>query len=423
MNDNQNHNTLKPNDAPTTPINNKPLFITEEESAPPPLSTQWVGGSADQQASEPVSHNSGTPTNQPSEPLVPPANRPSDPQSSLPPIMSAPPKKKGKGKLIAGIAAVLIIIVALPIGLILVGQNQELRKNAAATLPSEGGTTCTADAVVGTTTDSNGCTRNIHTREDCSRYEGGPYNCPTSNPVTTTPQPVTTTPGASGSGESGSQTGGAQCAENPGNPIKAEIDGLDIYSQGCAVVASFVSRFGTDAGAAWAAQHSLESVCNPTGIGMDTAACDGQTINSQNSINLWNTLYSVARQQGNVGRACINWVEEHNRAVNYCGGTPAGTTTTGGGSAAGSGGAPQCTGVRIYKYPYGTSNLIANGSQLRGGDPIKVCLVSTGNGTPMVNVNGREGVAQENGPQGEKCLQYDISADATTLNARGWINY
>ena len=57
------------------------------------------------------------------------------------------------------------------------------------------------------------------------------------------------------------------------------------------------------------------------------------------------------------------------------------------------------------------------------GDAIKVCLVSTGNGTPMVNVNGREGVAQENGPQGEKCLQYDISGDATTLSANGWITY
>ncbi len=52
---------------------------------------------------------------------------------------------------------------------------------------------CPRDAVVGTRIDAQGCTRNIHTREDCSQYEGGAYNCPavpTPQPPVPTQQPV-----------------------------------------------------------------------------------------------------------------------------------------------------------------------------------------------------------------------------------------
>lgn len=412
MGDNQN---------PNTPAN-KPLFITEEEATPPPLATQGIGGSVNQPA--------GIPADRPTEA----SNfRPTDfSASSLPPIMPAPPQKKGKGKLIAGIVAVLLIVVALPVGLILVGQSQEIRKQAAIS-EGGGGGSCGKDDIVGTTTDSDGCTRNIHTREDCTRYEGGPYSCPSANTVTPAPQPVTPPPSTGGTSNSGGGRGGdnsgpltgdqAICGRDAGPRVQAD-DGSYIYTQGCGVVNAFADQYGTQASAWWAARHNLEVACTPTGIGADTNACDGQSMLSQNSLDVLARFYNQAKSEGNASRACINWMEEHNRSVNYCGGTPpaAGATTGGGGTAIG-GSAPQCSGVRIYKYPYGTSNLISNGSQLRSGDPIKVCLVSTGNGTPMVNVNGREGIAQENGPQGEKCLQYDVPADATTLNARGWINY
>jgi len=48
--------------------------------------------------------------------------------------------------------------------------------------------TCPKDGVVGTTKDDQGCTRNIHTREDCSQYLGGPFACPAPAPAAT-PQP------------------------------------------------------------------------------------------------------------------------------------------------------------------------------------------------------------------------------------------
>jgi len=50
--------------------------------------------------------------------------------------------------------------------------------------------TCPKDGVVGTTKDDQGCTRNIHTREDCSQYLGGPFACPAAPTSAPTPAPT-----------------------------------------------------------------------------------------------------------------------------------------------------------------------------------------------------------------------------------------
>ena len=396
--------------------NPKPLFITEEEVAPPPLTS--------------------FPVAPPPTPPIPPSSPIFKIDNSLPPIMSTPPKKKGKGKLIAGIAAVLVIVVALPIGLILVGQNQELRKNAAVDGGGgDGGAPtgtfeCSQDEADNGARDEecaigNGCTGTKYSEYDSSDDGqiychwsgcGEPITCP--QPTTAPSQPTTALPSSSpttavvapeptsgsGTGRNGESAGGnwaSSCsALSQVGHIVSSNDGKRIDDEAlssCAVVQQFVTQWGDRSGRRWAVERTCGSSV--------AQSCDGNKTLDGEQGNI------VADFIGRFGsNACSRWVTDHNAVPSVA-------------AACQTGGAPACTGVRIYKYPYGTSDLISNGSQLMPGDAIKVCLVSTGNGTPMVNVNGREGVAQENGPQGEKCLQYDISGDATTLSANGWITY
>ncbi len=431
----------------------KPLFVTEEEHtappAPPALGNQGIGISGKQGIGSSVPGNpiAGSPDTLIPTPPTPPTasaapvvnivNNPTPPPGDdsppkknsgpiLPPIMEVP-KKKGKGKLIAGLAAVLLLVVSIPLAVFVIGQNTELRNRAAQDGDGGGGCSDLASdppATVRTETDGDGCTRNVHVRADCSEYQGGPYACPSTQapppPAATTPAASTPAPSTGGGDNSGDNSGpvggnAGICGRDAGEAVKAS-DGTDIYSQGCSVVNAFADKYGTQAGAWWAARHNLEVVCNPTGIGMDTAACDGQTMLSQNSLGVLTSFY------GYGSKACINWVEEHNKAVNYCGGSPpAGTTGSGTSTATGggAGSANQCTGVKIYKYPFQEANLVSSpyNGKLVPGDRIQICLLTSGSGgSAEVNVNSSGwGSANQSGPNRSNCYDHTIAADATTL--------
>lgn len=444
-------------------VQNKPLFVTEEEpAAPPPPPTP--GGAP--------SVSPPTLPSTPIVPLVPPADRsqpsspvspsPSSPptggdgsqkknsDSILPPIIEVP-KKKSRAKLVAGLAAVLLLVVSIPLAVFVLGQNTELREKAS---PADETFSCTPGEYRRTCTERPyGCTYRVYQCNESGDSEndlGTETNCalapsecnewaPTSTPTQATPtestRPACTDQctgvsscrdqggsvdnsmscsgstvcciGGDGTGGStptpGDGTGGGavsqRCAENPGD-APAATDGNNIYSQGCSVVASFVNVWGQEAGRRWMWEHNLELACQSTTL--DSTACDGQTLRQQ-STNVLQDFYSVT---SNKAQACSNWVTQHN--------SDPGTTCQ---SAAG---ANQCTGVRIYKYPYDVNNEVSapfNG-KLAGGDPIKVCLLTSGSGgRPEVAFDGAQNweFAGETGPRGEACRQHDIPAGATTL--------
>src|SRR3989338_2831310 len=445
----------------SSPSQNKPLFVTEEESTAPPAPV------ASAPPAFPVPNPAlATPSLPSLEPKVEPPKSPTPvlppifagggggSSGTLPPVMSVK-KKASKAKLIAGLAAVALLVVAIPLAVFVISQNTELREKAADADIGGGG--CEADGVVGTTTDGAGCTRNVHSRSDCSTYEGGPYDCPgpqqpVQNPVdagkqnrednsdnpdstgqrcdkdavirTTTDSqgctrnvhtredcttyeggayncPATGGGGTSGiGGASGGQSGGSSgqsgaCSgiENAGPLVSYPSEGIDLGNQtyaNCSVVTDFVGKYGSHAGKAWA----LERTCK----GGVSAACDGQNLITQSADVVQRLLYGYGES------ACSAWVTEHNTEVKNCQG------------------ATQCTGIKIYKYPYNSNNLVSKpyDQKLAPGDPVKLCLVATGPGTPEVNINGSGWrVAQETNSAGERCLQYDIPGDATSMSVEG----
>lgn len=145
--------SLPPDDQPSS---NKPLFVTEEEapaapfsaaaptnlgnipspSMPSPAPTPLIPTSPPPTpftaaSPPPFSANTSRPVKPDASPAPVTPAASGDAKTSLPPVFGTPPKKGGRGKLIAGIVAVMIVIIAIPVGLYLVGQNQELRKKAA----------------------------------------------------------------------------------------------------------------------------------------------------------------------------------------------------------------------------------------------------------------------------------------------------
>lgn len=72
-----------------------------------------------------------TPVSDSSVPPPPPALPEPEPETgSLPPLVSPPAKKKGLPKALFGIAALLLLVVSIPVGVFLVRQTQELRTGA-----------------------------------------------------------------------------------------------------------------------------------------------------------------------------------------------------------------------------------------------------------------------------------------------------
>ncbi|MDO8452346.1 MAG: hypothetical protein Q7S79_01195 [bacterium] len=76
--------------------------------------------------------------------------------------------------------------------------------------------------------------------------------------------------------------------------------------------------------------------------------------------------------------------------------------------------------IVVYKYPYNIGNKIDK-SAIRPGDDLKFCLPNATSGTPMITINnGTPKVANENGAgAGEKCYQFDVPDDATSLKVTG----
>ncbi len=411
-----------------------PPIVTEEEyapPAPPPTSGgQNIGTPVNQSISDPVPQNISEPVGQspsmpatppssdPPIPLVPPAPPSSD--SILPPVME-PPKKKSRGKLIAGLAAVLLLVVSIPLAVFVIGQSTELREKAA--LDDGGGGSCTKDAVIDTTIDSNGCTRNVHTREDCSKYNGAAYDCPSTakcekdravgqtkdkngctrnvhqrEDCTTYEGDPYACPSVGGGGpdegtDADADTSACSGIERAGALVHAGAEGVNLGNQqyaNCETVKQFVDKYNEYAGRAWAA----ERVCNSS----VPAAKDGQNIITQDA-------GVVAQYLGLGAGGCQAWVNAHNTELAGSSGATA---------------ANQCTGVKIYKHPYNTSNEVKApfGGKLAGGDPVKVCLVVSGTGgRPEVAFDGTDNweFAGDTGPGGEPCKQHDIPAGASTL--------
>lgn len=356
----------------------------------------------------------------------------------LPPVIT-PPTKKGKGKIIAAIAAVVLLLISIPVGVILVRQNLEVREKAAfddddggeVEYPYECETSCpggTSGTCGGHVYDAeSGCACET-ADETCTPDEAGPTDppaTPTDPPATPTIQPPSgnecTNEGGSCVGSSGvcanqggrvdtgySCSSGVCCMGASGSPSDpntpcpgienagplvhtSEGDNVDLGNQqyaSCDVVASFVAQYGTFAGRAWAVQHT----CQPN----VAAACDGQNLITQSADVVQRLLGA------NGANACQVWVNQHNTDVNNC--------TT----------APSCVPISVYKYPYDAQFKVTNLNSLKPGDPVKFCINASYGGSPQVRINGGSWrVAQENGSNGEKCFQYDIPGDATTLTVEG----
>lgn len=93
-----------------------PVFQPEQDAPPPPETI--------------IEPRQGT-IPEPPLPPPPPALSESEPETdSLPPLVSPPAKKKGLPKALFGIAALLLLVVSIPVGVFLVKQSQELRSRA-----------------------------------------------------------------------------------------------------------------------------------------------------------------------------------------------------------------------------------------------------------------------------------------------------
>ena len=450
------------------PPSNKPLFVSEEEHAPPPPPVGTP--SADTKPPAPIAPpalpplptlgTSAPPLNSTPSPKlpVPPVTTPLPPAgggssgdgedkkknsgSILPPIVEAP-KKKSRAKLFAGLAAVLLLVLSIPLVVFVIGQNTELRERASAgewrddPAGAPEGYTWEASCGSSECSQNSDCPSGANGQEGwCYGFESG-FRCLqlVQNQSTPTPQnftcnsvsgqyctadrcgnygdisgsgtcpdfaptccsqaagQATPTPTTGGGTGGGSGTTACPGIENAGPLVHAGTEGINLGNQTyapCNVVTDFVSRYNTYAGRAWA----VERVCNDS----VPAASDGQNLITQSE--------AVVAQYLSQGRnGCQAWVTAHNAELT---GGGAGTT------------ANQCTGVRIYKYPYNINNEVSapfNG-KLAEGDPIKVCLITSGSGgRPEVAFGGTQNweFAGETGPRNEACRQYDIPAGAVTL--------
>lgn len=408
--------------APTpAPVPFSPPVVHEEVSEPEaPASPD---GSQGGPVTHPPEHDDAPPVSAPPPTSPPPAG---GNFGRLPPVIT-PPTKNGNGKIIAVIAAVVLLLISIPVGVILVRQNLEVREKAREVYDEcEIDNTCDEPIPDHPTPNPNPPTEApteapqqptqapaepdpsppSDDENECSN-EGG--SCVGSSGVCSNQGGYTSDASCSGNGiccmgSSGSPSvptstptptsGISACPgiENAGPLVHAGTEDINLGNQSyadCATVTNFVNQYGVYAGRGWA----VERVC---GNGNVTAACDGQKLITQSADVVQRLLGA------NGANACQVWVNQHNTDVNNC--------TT----------APSCVPISVYKYPYDAQFKVANLNSLKPGDPVKFCINASYGGSPQVRINGGSWrVAQENGSNGEKCFQYDIPGDATTLTVEG----
>lgn len=411
------------NQNPTPPDKTSPptpFIVTEEEAMSPPAP---AGADIPQ-----------TPTRPAGEEPQPPAMGAGE---VIPPVITPP--ASSKKKLIGAVLAVILLLIAVPTGIFLIGQSQELRERAAGECrdnpvdPPAGYQWTATCGDEGACTGNADCPRGANNQEGwCYGFETG-FRCLRLDQLTTpTPEPsCTDTSGqeclsSSECNLSGGQrgtgrcdrglvccvvgaratptptpdvgTGGPPCAElaQAGSLVRAG-DGKTLGDQDvapCNIVASFVSQWSDKAGRRWAVERTCQTENIP-------AANDGQAFHEQ-AANVVQTFIDTHGRN-----ACQRWVDEHNREIDQ----PT---------------ASSCTEVRIYKHPYGQGDRVSTpyGGKVKAGDAVKFCIAGTvaAGGSPEVNVSNlgwRR--AAETGPAGESCYQYDIPTDATTLSVEGRI--
>lgn len=97
-----------------------PILQPEQDTPPPPETIPEI-------IIEPRQDTIPEPPVPPPPPVLP---EPEPETNSLPPLVSPPAKKKGLPKALFGIAALLLLVVSIPVGIFLVRQTQELRTRA-----------------------------------------------------------------------------------------------------------------------------------------------------------------------------------------------------------------------------------------------------------------------------------------------------
>lgn len=194
-------------------------------------------------------------------------------ESNLPPVFTPPPKPN-KTKLIASIAAILLLLVSIPAGIFLVQRSQEVREQAAElctygqTCGSGGRQACTGTVQGGTCKHDPSVPPNCSPCTTCGDGTCGPGEGPDNCPQdckggAPAPAPVTSPTGEKTTYEKCLEAGceGDGDQVKPGtqflchNDSKSEKGGI----QGC--------YLECDAGKEWAPDHSK---CVPVGSGGDT---------------------------------------------------------------------------------------------------------------------------------------------------------
>lgn len=382
--DNTSSDGNPPNPTGNNPQANRPIMVTEEEASSPAQASSPLTPASPTQAPPSPSNDDtppppmptqtppfGTPPQPPEPPKqdIPPTINPSpqpppsgDPASDLmpdtnissdiPPVIQ-PPQKSGKAKIIGAVVAILLLVVAIPIGVVLVQQQQELREQAAGgctdqNLLSQAGSIVAA--VDGQSLATQDCTQvasfvtvhqsnagSIWAREhnlelagpivpatdgqtlrdqpdevvaafvaahgtNAGRQWAEDHNAEIAQPSPTTPpQPTIVQPPDT-----------SQCPElaNAGT-IAVAADGQSLATQDCAQVASFVTVHGTNAGSVWATEHNLEIGCGkrPNGDPDCPIAKDGQSLATQDPAIIASFVSKWLEQLGTgVG---FRWQLEH----------------------------------------------------------------------------------------------------------------
>ncbi|MBI2267999.1 MAG: hypothetical protein HYU80_00960 [Candidatus Blackburnbacteria bacterium] len=431
--------------------NLKPLIVSEETPPPPPTVTNGSPSSIPQSPPPPQIPKSPLLSEKPSPQIPQPPKPPQSSENSiLPPVITPPSNNKSKTKIIAAIAAVIILAASIPAGIILVSKSQEVREGASAgecrdnpsgapegydwvancggsecssnsDCPSgannqegwcygfEGGSRCLqlVQRAAATPTPSrytcNDTTGQYCTADRCSDNgdTAGSGSCQESAPNCCAGSRATPTPTQTADGGTGGQT---SCSgiENAGPLIHAGGEGINLGNQTyapCNVVTDFVSRYGTHAGRAWA----VERICQPN----VAAACDGQNLITQPE----NVVQARLNQDG--ASACQNWANQHNTEVNNCQG-------------AGGGVGIACQTLKVYKYPFNANDLLTAplDGKFKPEETARLCVAAPDNATAgevKINTANWESAPMRRSMGGntEFCKDYVIPYDATSLRFQG----
>lgn len=368
-----------------------------------------------------------------------PISAPAGGFGGLPPVIT-PPQKKGKGKMFAALAGIVLLLVSIPVGVILVRQNLELREKAA-DFVDDGGASCSDDQEY----CDNG--RKIHKHggywdgEQCVYAFDDVGSCDDGGGGGGTPSCNDDQEYCDGNQKihkHGGYWDGSQCVyafDNVGTC------GTGTVAQSCTPVITF----GNDQPVIESSPAMDCSTRASVGISMTItvpAGCAPQTVT-------WKEYKPECsgQAQAQCGGTCAGTALTPVPAVvsagspktvnisctvpNACGScqvdydtiSAAPGVSHGAKAVMTSGCGPMaCVAIKVYKYPYDAQYLVSNVNSLKPGDAVKFCVAATGGGTPLIKINGgADRSATENGPDGTKCLQYDIPGDATTLRVTGSI--